>query len=84
MSRLIAVAIKNFGHGSRVFNIILEYLDLPDFVKQNIVKNIIPYLSAVELDGYDEYMIRKMMIIGNTSKFKHEQNVCFTLRDILS
>ena len=44
---------------------ILPLLNLPDSVKQNLDQNLEPYLKAIELDGYDEQTIRKMMVMGN-------------------
>ncbi len=79
MSAFVAIAIKNFGCDGGVDDIIMEYLDLPDIVKQNIKQNLMPYLGAIELDGYEPYKMRKMMIVGNTGKFKQTRSLisCF-------
>ena len=45
-----------------------EYLDIPDFVKEDLSERLIPYLRAIQLDGYEKYKKRKLMIVGNTSK----------------
>ena len=70
MSAFVAVAMKTVGCDDDFLALIMDFLDLPDFVKRNIPKNLIPYLRAIALDGYDTYKRRKMMIVGNTSKFK--------------
>lgn len=65
MSAFIAIAIKTLKCDASTSEQLMDHLDLPDFVKQNIDKNIIPYLKAVEIDGYESYKMRKMMIVGN-------------------
>ena len=68
MSVFVAMAMEVVGYQGLLRQIIISCLDLPDNVKKNVKQNFIPYLHAVELDGYDEHTIRKMMIVGNTGK----------------
>ena len=68
MSAFLAVAIITLKCGQDVVGGIMEHLDLPENVKENLDTNLMPYLRAIQLDGYETYKKRKMMIIGNTSK----------------
>ena len=47
---------------------ILKLLTLPEFVKEDLIQRFIPYLRAVELDGYDNRIIRKMIVLGNKGR----------------
>ena len=47
---------------------ILKLLALPEFVKEDLMQRFIPYLRAVELDGYDNRIIRKMIVLGNKGR----------------
>ena len=54
------------GSGSDKLLPILEYLDIPDTVKANLMFNLKPYLQAIEVSGYEKNKVRKLMIVGNT------------------
>ena len=68
MSAVIALAILVVGCNETFETDIRRYLYLPEIVKDNLPRNLIPFLEAIELDGYEERKIRKMMIVGNTGK----------------
>ena len=68
MSVFVAMAMEVTGYQGLLRGAIISCLYLPENVKKNLTQNFIPYLHAVELDGYDEHTIRKMMIVGNTGK----------------
>ena len=68
MSAFIAVAIITVEYENSIIDLIKDQLDLPDLVKQNLKTNLLPYLRAIQLDGYEKYKKRKLMIVGNTSK----------------
>ena len=46
----------------------LSRLDLPDFVKQDVVGRMKPYLKAIEIDGCSMTKIRKVIVLGNKGK----------------
>ena len=46
----------------------LSQLNLPDFVKQDVVGRIKPYLKAIEIDGCSMTKIRKVIVLGNKGK----------------
>ena len=48
---------------------IIELLDIPDVVKENLSTNLKPYLEGVNLSGIENKTIRKMMLVGNTGKY---------------
>ena len=54
---------------------ILNKLNLPDFVKQDIVGRIKPYLEAIEMDGCSKIKIRKVIVLGNKGNFKHKASL---------
>ena len=66
MSAILAIAIKTIGMEMNDSSLVMDKIDLPDFVKENMKDNLIPYLRAIQLDGYETYKKRKMMIVGNT------------------
>ena len=68
MSLFIAMAMEAVGYQGFMRGTIISCLYLPEVVKKNLKQNFIRYLHAVELEGYDEHTIRKMMIVGNTGK----------------
>ena len=70
MSVFLGIAIKSLGCEKEYTEKIASYLDIPDFVKNNLSDRFIPYLRAIQLDGYEKYKKRKLMIVGNTSKLK--------------
>ena len=81
MSALIAVALRTlkeeFGDADR--NAIFPCLNLPEIVKMNLDQSVKAYLNAIDLDGYDERIIRKMMVKGNRGTFPNfRQNINLT------
>ena len=52
---------------------ILNKLNLPDFVKQDIVGRIKPYLEAIEIDGCSKIRIRKVIVLGNKGIFRYNR-----------
>ena len=68
MSAILASAIVTLEPEESIVDDIIEHMDLPEIVKENLDMNLIPYLRAIQLDGYETYKKRKMMIVGNTSK----------------
>ena len=58
---------------------ILNKLMLPDFVKQDIVGRIKPYLEAIEIDGCSRIRIRKVIVLGNKGTFR-----CSRYSDVIS
>ena len=69
MSVVLAVALVTTNDDKAKLDVLNDHLDIPDFVKQNLDKNLLPYLRAIQLDGYENYRKRKMMIVGNTGKY---------------
>ena len=70
MSAFIAAASKTVGRDVDVSNLTMEYMALPDFVTQNLEQNLIPYLWAIALEGYEPHKKPKLVIVGNTGRFK--------------
>ena len=66
-SYLIATA-KLFVKKHR-FDIKSINLDMPVVVQDNLVQYLLPYLNAVELDGYQTKNTRKAFVIGNTGEY---------------
>jgi hypothetical protein len=65
-SALIATArlfVKNHH-----FDIKSVDLDMPVVVQDNLEQYLLPYLNAVELDGYQTKSTRKVFVIGNTGE----------------
>ena len=65
MSFIVAIAVgivkPNYQHQQQIFKL----LALPDFVKEDADQRLKVYLEAIQLDGYDEKKIRKMIVLGN-------------------
>ena len=65
MSLTIALALcmdqPKYPKGHRILNL----LSIPEFVKEDLQGRFMPYLHAIELDGYDMRKIRKMIVLGN-------------------
>ena len=65
MSFIVAIALgmvePNHQHKQQIFKL----LTLPDFVKEDADQRLKVYLEAIQLDGYDEKKIRKMIVLGN-------------------
>ena len=63
MSAILASAIVTLEPEESIVDDIIEHMDLPEIVKENLDMNLIPYLRAIQLDGYETYKKRKMMIV---------------------
>ena len=71
-SALIATAklfVKNHHCDIKSVN-----LDMPVVVQDNLQQYLLPYLNAVELDGYQTKSTRKVFVIGNTGEYNHVTN----------
>ena len=71
MSLILATLNKVVPSGHIETSGILNKMNLPDFVKQDIVGRIKPYLEAIEMDGCSKTKIRKVIVLGNKGIFKH-------------
>ena len=50
-------------------------LELPHPVKSDLKNRLKPYLSALQLDGYQKTKKRKAFVIGNTGKYEFVVNI---------
>ena len=74
MSAIIATAFvarkqysANPAHDD-VMKIKDHLLNLPPNIRKNPMKDLLPYLKAVEKSGYESNKRRRVFVIGNTGK----------------
>ena len=65
MSVVFAVASLDTPTGGVYKHRILYLQNLPDCGKQNLVRNLQVYSNAIEVDVYNEQVIRKTIVMGN-------------------
>ena len=74
MSAIIATAYgqRKYHDAIGAFDGILEQysdaLDLPSNVRTNLSDDLLPYLKAIQISGYESNKRRKVFVIGNTGK----------------
>ena len=74
MSAIIATAFaarkqhSNNSSYDAVMKITDHLLHLPLNIRKNPMKDLLPYLKAVEKSGYESNKRRRVFVIGNTGK----------------
>ena len=77
MSAIIAtafVARKQYSTNHKYDDVIKindHLLHLPRNIRKNPMKDLLPYLKAVEESGYESNKRRRVFVIGNTGKLSY-------------
>ena len=68
MSAIIGMAYIFVAPSEDDFDIGSVNLELPNNVKVSLHSSLLPYLSAIQLSGYETTQTRKAYFMGNTGK----------------
>ena len=74
MSAIIAIAFvrrRLFSKGGEYDNLLDnldEKLELPTNIISNLSDDLLPYLKAIQVNGYESNKRRKVFVMGNTGK----------------
>ena len=74
MSAIIATALvqrKHFSRDGKYDNLLESFdgkLDLPPNILSNLEEDLLPYLKAIQVNGYESKKHRRVFVIGNTGK----------------
>ena len=74
MSAIIATAFvqrkydSSAANNEKISDLVDDRLQLPANIRTNPTDDLLPYLNAVQVSGYESNKRRKVFIIGNTGK----------------